>query len=438
VLARIKETPILRGLPREVGVISAIAFCVALGFGIVAPAIPIYAKTFGVSAFLAGAVISVFALMRFISAPVVGALIDRAGERRLLTSGLLIVAVSSVMAGLAGNYVQLLTLRGIGGIGSSMFTVSAMALMLKVVSAQQRGRAAGAFQAGFLLGGVAGPAVGGLVLAWSVRAPFFVYAAALLLAAVVAWRNLPKEPPGQPIPTVRAPDTSTEQSEVIPSTAPGQNSTTPGSNEPGGIPADDTEHSHTLRQALRSRAYWAALTANLTTGFVTYGLRTSLVPLFVIEGLRSGPSLAGVGFLAAAATQAALLLPAGRLADDRGRKPALIIGASLTILGMLGLVFAGSSWAFIAAMALSGLAAAFMGSAPAAVAGDIAGRAGKGMVIAVFQMTADLGAIIGPLLAGLLADTLGFGPAFAVGAVVAAIALGSAAAMRETLHKTPQ
>ena len=47
------RTPLLRGLPPEVGVLSAIAFCVALGFGIVAPAIPC-SRAFGVSAFLAG------------------------------------------------------------------------------------------------------------------------------------------------------------------------------------------------------------------------------------------------------------------------------------------------------------------------------------------------------------------------------------------------
>lgn len=423
-LERIRQSPVLRGLPREVGVISAIAFCVALGFGIVAPAIPIYAQSFGVSALLAGAVVSVFALMRLISAPAVGLVIDKVGERRVLTSGLVIVAISSVMAGLAANYGQLVGLRGVGGVGSSMFTVSAMALMLKVVAPEQRGRAAGAFSAGFVLGGVAGPAVGGLVLAWSVRAPFFVYAATLVLAAVVAWRNLPAEPPGQPV----RPSSDNE---------PGSDSDTgsPGQTAPGGAGLNPGEAPSTLGDALRMRAYWAALAANLTNGFVTFGLRSSLVPLFVIQGLHEGPSLAGIGFLAAAATQAALLLPAGRLADERGRKPALLLGSSLTILGMLGLVLSDSSWAFVAAMAVSGLAAAFMGSAPAAVAGDVVGRSGKGLVIAVFQMTADMGAIVGPLLAGLLADSLGFGPAFAAGVAVATLALIAATAMPETLRR---
>ena len=107
----------------------------------------------------------------------------------------------------------------------------------------------------------------------------------------------------------------------------------------------------------------------------------------------------------------------------------------MTLVGMLALVIAGSSVMFLIAMAISGLAGAFMGSAPAAITGDVVGPSGKGTVIAVFQMTADLGAIIGPLLAGLLADQLGFAPAFAIGAATAALALALAAVMPETLHR---
>ena len=52
--------------------LAAIAFCVALGFGIVAPAIPLFAKSFDVSTTAATLVIAVFALMRFVSSPFAG------------------------------------------------------------------------------------------------------------------------------------------------------------------------------------------------------------------------------------------------------------------------------------------------------------------------------------------------------------------------------
>ena len=74
------------------------------------------------------------------------------------------------------------------------------------------------------------------------------------------------------------------------------------------------------------RPYRAALAVNLATGLTAFGLRSALIPLFVIEGLKQGPSLSGWAFLVAAAVQAVFLLPAGRLTDLRGRRPAMIIG----------------------------------------------------------------------------------------------------------------
>ena len=60
-----------------------------------------------------------------------------------------------------------------------MFTVSAFTLLLTSVDSGLRGRAAGFFQGGFLIGGMTGPAVGGLLSAISLTAPFFFYAGTL-------------------------------------------------------------------------------------------------------------------------------------------------------------------------------------------------------------------------------------------------------------------
>ncbi len=410
----IRRTPLLAGLPKEVAVLTAIAFCVALGFGILAPSLPIFARTFDVSALQVSAVISVFALMRFVSAPGAGALTDRFGERLIMSTGLAFVGLSSLAAGFSQNLVQLIVLRGVGGIGSSMFTVSAMALLLRVVDTEQRGRAAAAFQGGFLLGGVAGPAVGGIVVAWSIRAPFFVYAAALLLATIVA--------------VVYLSSAHLREREHI-------------------VAHGNENRLSELRDALRNKAYQAALATNLTSGFVTFGLRSSVVPLFVVEGLARGASLSGFGFLAAAVVQAITLLPAGRMADTQGRRKALMLGSVATLIGMLLLTasdlaantlgtagFVGMIL-FLLSMAIQGYGAAFLGSAPSATVGDIMeGRRG-GIVVATFQMMSDLGAVVGPLIAGLLVDAYDFDWAFAAGAALAVIPIILVLRMPETLRR---
>jgi MFS family permease len=183
---------VFRDLPREVAVLTAVAVSVAVGFGVVAPAIPQFAREFGVGRTAAGAVISAFAFTRLVFALAGGRLVDRFGERVILATGIAIVAVSSLLAGLSQTYAQLLVLRGIGGIGSAMFTISAMSLLLRVVAPDQRGRASGVFHGGFLVGGITGPALGGFVTAESVRAPFFLYAATLGVAGGIAMVYLAK------------------------------------------------------------------------------------------------------------------------------------------------------------------------------------------------------------------------------------------------------
>lgn len=411
----IRRTPLLHGLPKEVAVLSAIAFFVAIGFGILAPALPIFAKTFDVTALQASAVISVFALMRFVFAPIAGVLVDRLGERIVLTSGLLIVAISSAIAGFSQTYMQLVAFRGIGGIGSSMFTVSALALLLRVVDSSQRGRAASAFQGGFLLGGVAGPAVGGIVVAISIRAPFFVYSASLFAAALVTLIFLTRA-------QLR------EREEVV---SHGQ-----------------SDRLQELRTALRDKAYQAALGTNLISGFVSFGLRSSVVPLFVVEGLQRGASLSGFGFLAAAAVQALVLLPAGRMADTQGRRKALLFGTIATAIGMVFLTLADAAVnglgqaamlgtiLFLVSMAIQGFGAAFLGSAPSAVVGDVMGGKKGGIVVATFQMMSDVGAVLGPLAAGLLVDLFDFSWAFAFGALLAVVPIFLVIRMPETLKRS--
>ncbi|MHB1474663.1 MAG: MFS transporter [Dermatophilaceae bacterium] len=384
-------------LPPEVAVLTAVAFSVALGFGIVAPAIPLFAKGFGVSNFAAGAVISVFALVRFASAPVAGRLVNRFGERVVLATGIGIVGVSSLLAGLSGSYAQLLVLRGIGGFGSALFTVSSFALLMRVAAPDQRGRSAGTYQTGFLLGAIAGPAFGGPLTAWSLRAPFFVYAATLLVAGAVAAVFLAR--------------TALLEHEVAAGTA--DVAPTP------------------LGTALRSSAYRAAVANNFAVGWAIFGVRSSLIPLFVVEGLRLGPSWTGAGLVLSAVVQALVLIPAGRLVDTRGRRPFLQSGAAFSMAAGVVMALAGSAPLFMVGMALYGTGSALLGVSAAAVVGDVIGGRGS-TPVATFQMASDAGAFLGPLVAGLLADAASFEVAFLATAAVSGLAFATTLVMTET------
>jgi MFS family permease len=395
----IRNSKWLKGLPREVAVLTVIAFFVAIGFGIVIPTIPVFARSFGVSAFAASSVVSVFALMRFASSPISGKLVDRFGERKVLSSGLIIVSISSLFSGLADNFVELLVWRGAGGLGSAMFTVSAFSLILRLAKPDQRGRSVSAFNGGFLIGGLAGPAVGGIVISISLRAPFFVYSVSLMFAAATAIFMLSK---------ASLNDVAKDENE------------------------ETKEGIFEFIKALKIQPYAAALSVNLATGFISFGLRSAILPIFVVEGLLQKPSLIAVGFLVTSATQAIFLSKAGRTTDDRGRKPAMVIGTSSMLIAVVILIVLPTTIGFLLSMAIGGIAAAFMGAAPAAVVGDVIGNKKSGSLIAGFQMTTDFGSIAGPLVAGYLVDQAGFSWAFASGALVALLALSLSIAMKET------
>jgi MFS family permease len=383
-------------MPREVGVLAVIAFVVALGFGIVAPAIPIFARAFGVGTTAVGLAVSAFAFFRFVSAFSGGTLVERFGERLVLAAGLLIVAVTTGLAGLAQNFPVFLGLRAAGGVGSAMFTVAALSLLLRVAPPSHRGRAAATWQGGFILGGIAGPAAGGLLAELSPRLPFFLYAGFLLVAGAVA------------VVLLRTAPTATD---------------------PGGSPVatgpDLDAGPVSLRHALRSRAYLAALVANLGVGWVLFGVRNSLVPLYVTEELGRTVAWAGAGLLAGSLAQALGLLRSGRLVDQWGRRPSLVLGAAVATGSMALLVLPPAIGIFLASMALFGLAASLLASAPAALVADVSPARG-GRVVAVFQMSADLGAIAGPLIAGWLTDVASYQVAFAVTSAVLAAGLAAA------------
>jgi MFS transporter, DHA1 family, multidrug resistance protein len=89
---------------------------------------------------------------------------------------------------------------------------------------------------------------------------------------------------------------------------------------------------------------------------------------------------------------------------------------------------------YVVAMALFGAGAAFLSVAPSAAVGDVVSGRG-GTVIAAFQMSSDLGAVAGPLVAGWLSDTYSFGAAFGVTAGVLAAGVLSAVLSTETRHR---
>ncbi len=396
----LKNRKINADLPREVYVLSVVAFFVALGYGMIIPAIPLFAKTFEVNNAQIGAIISAFALARFAMGLPAGKLIDLFGERRVQTTGLLLVAVSSFAAGLANSYWQLLTFRALGGIGSVMFSVSASSLLMRSVEDNVRGRAQSTYYGGFLIGGIAGPAVGGILSVISLRVPFFTYAFTLICASFVTSFFLSEKRLGKSIRNIQ-----------------------------------DPEDRVLLKDALKNYPYVAAMAIAFLSNWVIFGLRNSILPLFTKEILGASNSVLGLGFTIAALVQGIALIYVGKISDFRGRRFALMIGSFTLLTGVATIIISTHWWYYFLAMVMFGIGGAFEGTASSAVVGDVFGGKG-GRVIALFQMAGDFGNIISPVLLGWLVDAHSYRPAFIATAVVFSITLLLSAKMPETRNLT--
>ena len=373
-------------IPTDLKVLIVAAFVIAVGYGIVAPVLPQFASSFGVGAAAAGAVISAFAVMRVAWAPAAGPIMSRIGERRTYLWGLGIVAASSAATAFAGSYVWLIVLRGLGGIGSVMFTVSAMGLIARLAPISIRGRVSGYYATAFLLGNIMGPVLGSLTAQWGLQAPFIIYAAALAVAiAVAAWKLRPVAP-------------STDTGSVM-------------------LPMR-------LSEAWRTPGYRALLSSSFAHGWTNMGARVALIPLLasaIVGG--SGAGVAGIALAALAGGAAVAQVLLSGLSDRIGRRPVMLAGlaTSAVLTGALG--FSPNEWTLWALCLTAGFTTGLYAPAQQAALADIVGsKRSGGNVMSAYQASADAGTIVAPVLLGAVVDTVGFGTAFLICAALFALA----------------
>jgi MFS family permease len=112
----------------------------------------------------------------------------------------------------------------------------------------------------------------------------------------------------------------------------------------------------------------------------------------------------------------------------------VIIGLAVTALGFGLLGLSGDLLVLLVLSAVSGLGAGLVNPGQQATVADVIGadRSG-GSVLAAFQMAQDSGAIVGPILIGVVADQAGFGWALAGTALVSLLALLPWLTAEETL-----
>src|SRR5919198_2092679 len=152
-----------------------------LGMGLVFPILPKLVQTLlggaiGEASFVYGLLVSVYAVMQFFCAPVLGALSDRFGRRPVILLALAGLGFDYVLLSLAPSIWWLVLGRVVAGVFGATMT-PAGAYIADVSPPEKRAANFGLIGVAFGLGFIAGPALGGLLGQSNLRLPFIVCAA---------------------------------------------------------------------------------------------------------------------------------------------------------------------------------------------------------------------------------------------------------------------
>lgn len=389
-----------------------VTLVIMLGYGLIVPVLPLYARSFGIGRTEVGVLMMAFGLMRLFFDLVAGPMVDRFGERFTATTGAVVVGVSSALSAVAPSFLALVIFRALGGAGSSLLFAAVMNHLVRAVPPHRMARTMSFFYSSFLLGTVLGQPLGGAIAeVLGLAAPLWFYAASCFICAGLTLGQLTQRPEGIQDPDeVTTAEVLAESETRLPS-AWGR-----------------------IRGMLSDRAFVAALAANAALFWVLGAVRMTLGPLFAAETV--GLSEAGIGVLlgTASVAQFVMMWKAGTLADSRGRRVVLVPAlAALTVSTAL-IGSAESVVSLLAVMAALGVATGFAAVVPAAVVADVAPRVSSGTAVGAYRFAGDVGFVLGPLVGGIVADAAGFGPAFVVTAVPVLAALILAIGMPETLR----
>lgn len=385
---------------------------VMLGFGLIVPTLPLFARSFGVGRAEVGLLNAAFGVARLATDLGAGPIVARLGERMSATLGTAVVGLSAALSAVAPSFGFLVLFRSLGGAGSSLLFVALMSYLLRSVDPGRMARAMSLFVSSFLLGTVLGQPIGGLIAEWfGLAAPLWFYAGACGISAVLMLRRLTGARKAAPV----RPPTETA-AEVLA--------------ESEGPVASSWKRARVL---LRSQPFVTALVANAVMFWLLASVRLTLVPLFA--GEEAGLSELGIGVVlgASAVGQFAVVGWAGRVADTRGRKAALIPGLAGLLVTVAVLGVTAEPWVLAVTLVAMGVATGFAAVVPAAVVADVTPGGSSASAVGVFRFAGDVGFVLGPAITGLVADLSGFGGAFLVAALPVAAVLVLALRMPETL-----
>jgi predicted MFS family arabinose efflux permease len=363
---------------RESGIVTA-AFLFNIGQGVLRPSLPLYLRDiFAANYRMVTLIPVVFGAGKWAANLPTGYLLDRLGRRRLMVTGLLVIAACDVASTAIADYITFLVARACAGGGWAMFaTVATTALVSR---AESRGRTISVLLMAETLGLLVGTAAGGALYTHGrPTSPFLFEAGCMLIAAAaVGWFRVPQTPPRRVT----------------------------------------SSHRKTKTQLGTVPSFILMCCSNATLAGIQTGVMVFLFPLYLAE--RAAMSPEKVGYLVAVGVVGRLtaLWLAGRIRHQRARISMLALG--LVSFGLLlgTFVIVKGSVLFTVWSLLMGGTGGFVAGLPTTIIGDRVDPSRHGAAVAWLRTATDAGMLVGPLVMGQLADALDLTAPFVLAGII--------------------
>ncbi|MFC1885994.1 MFS transporter [Thermodesulfobacteriota bacterium] len=365
---------------RTILIICAATAISMTGFGIISPVLPLFAREFGVGNAAIGFVVGIYGLSRLCINLPAGILGERLGRKNLMWVGLAINGVCLYMTGRSQSIGDMAVWRFMSGGGAAMYMTGAMSYIADISTSENRGRMMSLQLGSLLLGTDIGPIIGGFVAdRMGFRWPFYLAAIFACLASMWVLTHL-KESRRD----INKPSSTDSQ---------------PTSRKP----IIDLDF-QTMGRLLTNPTFLFVSCFTLLVFFTRTGSRQTLLPLLAVEQAGMSATKIGVLFTFMTAINLLLVLPVGSLTDRLGRKAVILPGVILSLAGLSIFSWSANIPLFFVGAFITGLGTGMIGPAPAAYIMDLAPPGKTGITVGLYRSFGDLGAILGPLLLGYIAD----------------------------------
>ncbi len=355
---------------RLLAIVCTVIFVDTALFGAIIPLVPEFATGFELSKAETGLLVAGYGAGAMLGGIPGGALSARIGPKNAVVLGLVVLALSSVAFAIAGSPLALGLGRFAQGLSSALTWAGALAWLVARVPRERRGAVLGTAFSFAVVGFVCGPFIGGVAALVSIRWTFVACGGVAAMLALAAARQ-----------------------------------------RPAGVEALDLP---SLRRAIADPAFVAALWLSLLPAFA-FGMFDVLVPL-ALDDAGFGVATITAVFVVAGLTEAAVNPIAGHISDRRGRLGPIRFGLAASAIVAALLAAASAPWALIALMVTAAITFGSFYAPGISLVSVRAERAAlsQSLGFGVMNTAWALGALLGPLVGGTLASSVGDGAAYLV------------------------